>query len=142
MVVPFARLRNTASAGVVYESVFVDDVIEAKNYEITHNGSKVQAEGFTVVYPSGGVYGGDKFTMTQAGKYEITYYATVNGTKVEETRYYMAVRMPQNIIVGDGVQLSYGKYEVESPYQMKKETYGAIATLRAGDRISFRIAPN
>lgn len=137
LVVPFVRLRNTASAGLVYENVFVGDVIEAQNYEITHNESKVKAEGFTVVYPSGGVYGGDKFTMTQAGKYEITYYATIDGAKVEETRYYMAVRMPQNIIVGNGVALNYGKYEVESPYQMKKETYGAIATLRAGDRISF-----
>ena len=128
--------RNKVYAGSEYENAYVGEVIVAEDYKIAHNGEMVTAESMTVVYPSGGVYGGDKFTMSQAGKYQITYHATVDGQSIEETRLYMAVRMPQNLIVSD-TEVTYGKYEVESPYEIKKDTYGAIVTMRAGEKISF-----
>ena len=134
-----ALTHKTVSAEeIVYEKAYVGNVIDAEQYKIDYEGGKVQAEGFTVVYPSGGVYGGDKATMDQAGKYQVTYYATVNGQRVEETCYYMAVRMPKDVIVAEeGMPVSYGKYEIESPYEMKKETYGALVTFKAGQSITF-----
>ena len=116
LVSPFKS--NKVYAGSEYENAYVGEEIVAGDYEIAHNGEMVTAESMTVVYPSGGVYGGDKFTMSQAGKYQITYHATVDGEAIEETRLYMAVRMPQNLIVTN-TEVVYGKYEVESPYEIK-----------------------
>ena len=136
---PFALRREKAFAeNAVYEMVYVGDVIEAEQHEITCDNGSVKAEGLTAVYPSGGVYGGDKITITQAGKYQVTYHATVDGQRVEETRYYMAARMPKDVIVAEeGMQVDYGKYEVESPYEMKNETYGAVVTFKEGQSITF-----
>ena len=129
-----------ASVSEVVTPVHVGDVINANDYTISYNGSSVKAEGMTVVYPSGGVYGGGKSTvMNQAGIYEITYYANVDGQRVEETKKYMAVRMPQDLITGEsGMPIGYGKYEVVgSPYALQKETYGALVEFRAGQSITF-----
>ena len=136
LIAPFMQSRKKAYAGSEYENVFVGEVIVAEEYEIAYGDGVVKAESMTVVCPSGGVYGGDKFTMSQAGKYQITYHATVDGEPVEETCYYMAIRMPQNIIKAD-TEVSFGMYEVESPYTLTKETYGAIVTMRAGEKVSF-----
>ena len=138
-IVSLGLTRKTVSAEeLVYEKAYVGDVIEAEEYQIDYEGGKIQAESLTAVYPSGGVYGGDKVTMDQAGKYQVTYYATVGGQRVEETCYYMAVRMPKDVIVAEqGMQVDYGKYEVESPYEMQKETYGAVVTFKAGQSITF-----
>ncbi len=134
---PFDLAKKTV-AEVVYENALVGDVIEAEDYTITKEGVNVTAEGMTVVYPSGGVYGGDEIFFTQAGKYKVTYYATVNGERVEETCYYMVTRMPKDIIVAEaGMDVGYGKYYVESPYEIEKDTYGAIVTFKAGQSITF-----
>ena len=139
-VVTFAKDNNSASAAT-YSSentMLVGDLIEAKDYTLTKNGVNVKAEGLTVVYPSGGIFGGVDFVMNQAGNYEVTYYATVNGARVEETQRYTAVRGAKDVIIAEaGMDVSYGKYEVESPYEMTKETYGGIVTFRAGQTITF-----
>ena len=136
--VAFALLQKTVSAEDVpptYETTYVGEVIDAEEYLMADN---TPAEGLTVVYPSGGIYGGKSFIMEQAGWYKVTYYATVNDVRVEETREYLAIRKPQNLIVAEeGMEIDFGKYEVESPYEMKKETYGAIVTFKAGQSISF-----
>ena len=138
LVAPFMRLRKSVSAGNVYESAFVGDIVVAEEYQLTYNDEKVNAESMTVVYPSGGVYGGEKFEMTQAGIYTITYHATVDGQSIEETRQYLAVRMPQNVVIPEGdATVEFGKYEVESPYTMKADTYGALVTLKAGQTFTF-----
>lgn len=137
-IAPFSLTGKTASASVAYESAFVGDLIEAKDYTISSGGASVAAEGMTVVYPSGGVYGGDKFTMNQAGIYEVTYYASVGNERVEETCYYMAKRAPKDVIIGeDGMSIEYGKYYVESPYELKKATYGALVSFKAGQSVTF-----
>ena len=120
------------------QTIYVGDVIDAAKYTLSYDGGSVKAEGFTVVYPSGGVYGGDSLTVEQAGNYNVTYYANINGNRVEETQAYKALRKPKDIIYStDGASIGYGKYEVESPYKMKKETYGALATFKAGTSIVF-----
>ena len=138
-IAPFALKHEKVSAeNAVYEEICVGDIIEAEQYKIACEDGNVKAEGLTAVFPSGGMYGGDKITITQAGKYQVTYYATVDGQRVEETRYYMAVRMPQDVIVAEeGMQIDYGKYEVESPYEIKNETYGAVVTFKVGQSITF-----
>ncbi len=130
------RAASAADSGS--QTIYVGDVIDATQYTLSYDGGSVKAEGFTAVYPSGGVYGGDSLTVEQAGIYKITYYANVQGNRIEETQSYTAVRKPKDIIYStDGATISYGKYEVESPYQMKKETLGAIATFKAGTSIVF-----
>ncbi len=120
------------------QTIYVGDTIDATEYTLSYDGSSVKAKGLTAVYPSGGVYGGDKLEIEQAGVYEITYYADVNGVRVEETKVYTAVRKPKDIIYStDGATIGYGKYEVESPYAMKKNTYGALVTFKAGTSIVF-----
>ena len=135
---PFNLADKTASAEKVYESALVGDVIEAKDYMISKDDANIAAEGMTVVYPSGGVYGGDKIALSQAGEYQVTYYATVDGERVEETCYYMVTRMPKDVIVTEeGMSVEQGKYYVESPYELKQDTYGAIVTFKAGQHITF-----
>jgi hypothetical protein len=56
---PFTLKSATAAAEVTYENAYVGDVFKAEDYQITCDGMPVQAEGLRVVYPSGGVYGGD-----------------------------------------------------------------------------------
>ena len=120
------------------EVMIVGDIVAAKDYTLTKNGVNVQAEGLTVIYPSGGVFGGEDFMMSQAGNYEVTYYATVNGTRVEETQRYTAIRGAKDIIVAEaGMDVYFGKYEVDSPYQMTKETYGGVVNFKAGETITF-----
>ena len=131
---------SIAHAEEVPEAVtyHIGDVIEAKSYDIPHGEGTVKAEGLTVVYPSGGVYGGDMFEIENAGRYDVTYYATVNGERVEATESYLAVRRPQDIIIGEeGMEIGYGKYFVESPYELKKDTYGAKVIFKAGQTITF-----
>jgi hypothetical protein len=130
--------RAVASAESTAQTIYVGDEINAAEYTLSYDGGSVKAEGFTVVYPSGGVYGGKAFMVEQAGNYAVTYYANVNGERIEETQIYMAVRTSKDIIYStDGATIDYGKYEVESPYKMKKETYGALATFKAGSSIVF-----
>lgn len=128
-----------ADAPQAVTTAYVGDVIEAADYDISYNGGTIKAEGLTVVYPSGGVYGGDSFVMNQAGNYQVTYYANADGKRVEETKNYIAIRMPQNLVVGeDGMLIEHGKYYVgESPYELKNDTYGALVTFKAGQSITF-----
>ncbi len=127
-----------AAAPQAVATAHVGDAIVAADYDISYNGSTIKAEGLTVVYPSGGVYGGDSFVMEQAGNYAVTYYATANGKRVEETKNYLAIRMPQDFVIAEaGMLVEYGKYYVESPYELKKDTYGALVTFKAGQSITF-----
>ena len=121
------------------QTIHVGDVLVAEDYLLSVDGKTVNAEGLTVVYPNGSVFGGEKFIIEQAGVYEVTYYATANEGLVEEKVSYIALRSPNNMVVADeGVPVSYGKYEVNgNPYRMKKQTYGAIVGLRAGEKITF-----
>ncbi len=138
-VVTFTQVK-TANAATYSnaKTMLVGDGIVAKDYTITKDGANVQAEGLTVVYPSGGIFGGEDFIMNQAGNYEVTYYATVDGTRVEETQRYTAVRGAQDVIVAEeGMDVYFGKYEVESPYELTKETYGGVVTFKVGQTITF-----
>ncbi len=112
----------------------IGDVIEAEDYTI----SGVKADKIQVVYPSSSVFGGEKFTVEQAGRYAITYFATVGGERVTKTENYLAIRRPQDVIIADeGMSVDYGKYYVESPYTIQNDVYGAIATFKAGQTIGF-----
>ena len=120
------------------QKVYVGDTIAAEDFTIVHDGKQVKAERISVVYPSGGVYGGEKIVIEEAGQYEITYFATVDGASIEKTRSYLALRKAPNVIVaGAGMQVEYGKYELESPYPLTKDTYGAIVSFKAGESITF-----
>ena len=117
------------------EKVHVGDTFEADDYMI---GGTTPAEGMKIVYPTGGMYSSDKFTIEQAGKYQVTYYATVNGNRVSETKSYMAIRRPQDMIIADaGTTIEYGKFHVDGPFEIQKETYGAIVYFKAGQTITF-----
>ena len=132
------KTANAAAPRSNNEILLVGDIINAKDYTLTKNGVNAQAEGLTVVYPSGGIFGGEDFLMSQAGNYEVTYYATVNGVRVEETQRYTALRGAKDVIIAEkDMNVHYGKYEVESPYEMTKETYGGLVTFRAGQSITF-----
>ena len=126
-----AAVRATAN-------VHIGDMLEAKDYKMRSAGEDVYAEGMRIVYPSGGIYGSDKFVIEQAGQYQVTYYATVDDERIEETMNYLAIRRPQDMIVADkDVKVEYGKYEVDSPYQMTKQQYGAKVHFKAGQEITF-----
>ena len=129
--------QSVASAAVSGPNVYIGDVIEAKDYKM--NSANVYAEGMKIVYPSGGIYGSDKFTIEQAGRYQVTYYATVDGNRVEETKNYMAIRRPQDMIIADeNMKVEYGKFFVGScPYELTKDTYGAKVHFKAGQSITF-----
>ncbi len=129
---------NAFAAETVYEEIYVGDVIEAEKYNLSVNGTSVKAEGLTVVYPSGGVYSGDSFIAEKAGRYEVTYYALVNNERVEETQSYLALRKPKDVIISeDGATVSFGKYEVESPYEIKNDIRGGIVSFQPGQSITF-----
>ena len=129
----------TVSAAGDVETILIGDVIEAKDFEISHGGSKVNAENMTIVYPNGGVYGGDSFEVQQAGIYQITYQATVDGQKVEQTQKYKALRRPQDMVIGEeGMQISYGKFFVpHETLKVQKDVKGAIVNFRSGQTIGF-----
>lgn len=136
----FVPQVNVASADAVdYKTVFIGDKIEASDYTLTYNGGTVKAESMRVVYPSGGVYGGEGFTVEQAGIYEITYYATVGNERIEETQPYKALRQPQDIIYStNGATIGYGEYVVENPVvPAKTGIKGALVTFKAGTSIIF-----
>ena len=140
--VGFSSLKteaNTAQAAARSAvSAHIGDMLEAKDYKLLSAGNDVYAEGMRIVYPSGGIYGSDKFVIEQAGYYEVTYYATVDGARVEETINYMAIRRPQDMIIPDtGMTVEYGKYDLESPYELTKTTYGAKVHFKAGQQIGF-----
>ncbi len=127
----------SAEESVTYETVYVGDVMEAEDYTLSQ-GEGVQAEGLTVVRPSGGIYGGQSFVIEQAGIYEVTYYATVDGNHIEEKHSYMAVRKPKDVIQpNDGASIGFGKYAIDSPYSIKKDVYGALVEFKAGGSIAF-----
>ena len=125
---------EVAEAAPIARYLYIGDVIEAKDYKMQ---SGVYAEGMKIVYPTGGIYGSEKFVIEQAGQYQVTYYATVDGNLVEETKTYMVIRRPQDMIVADGLTVDYGKFYVESPYELKKEQYGAKVHMKAGAEITF-----
>lgn len=134
----FAWNHKSASAESQPQStsnvLHIGDVIEADDYTI----SGVKADKIQVEYPSGSVFGGEKFTVEAAGRYAITYFATVGGERVTKTENYLAVRRPQDVVIADeGMSVDYGKYYVESPYTIQKDVYGAIATFKAGQTIGF-----
>lgn len=122
-----------------YKTIYVGDVIEAADYTVSYAGGGAKAEGLTAVYPSGGVYGGKSFIVEQAGNYEVTYYATVKGSRVENTERYVALRQSKDLLYStDGATIGYGKFEVpSSPYPLTKQTYGAMATFKAGTSVVF-----
>ena len=126
--------ENTASI-----NLHIGDTIEAKDYKI--NSADVYAEGMKIVYPDGGIYSSDKLLIEQAGRYQVTYYATVGGQRVEETKNYIAIRRPQDMIIAEaGMQVEYGKFYVgESPYELTKETCGAKVRFKAGQSITFAV---
>ncbi|MBQ2768597.1 MAG: hypothetical protein IJF44_01280 [Clostridia bacterium] len=129
---------NAFAAETAYEEIYVGDVVVAEEHTLSVGGASVKAEGFTVTYPSGGVYTGKSFAAEQAGWYEVTYFATVSGERVEETQSYLALRKPKDIIVStNGATVSYGKYEVDSPYEIKNEIYGGIVNFQAGQSVTF-----
>ena len=134
----FVETSWTASAASTSVNVHVGDEIEAADYELSYGSGKVQAEGLTVVYPDGGVYGGKSFVIEQPGEYEVTYYANVNNERIEEKCTYLAVRTPKELIVADeGTTVAYGKYEVDSPYQIQQAMYGALVGFKSGQSITF-----
>ena len=130
-----------AAERAVSTNVHIGDIIEAKDYKMNSAGAGVYAEGMRIVYPSGGVYGSNKFVIGQAGQYQVTYYATVADKRIEETKTYMAIRRPQDMIVADaGMKVEYGKFQIEgSPFELTKETYGAKVHFKAGQQIGFAV---
>ncbi len=134
----FAWDAKTASAESQPQStsnvLHIGDVIEAEDYTI----SGVKADKIQVAYPSSSVFGGEKFTVEQAGRYAITYFATVGGERVTKTENYLAIRRPQDVVIADErMSVDYGKYYVESPYTIQNDVYGAIVTFKAGQTIGF-----
>lgn len=138
----FGTIGSTGKVAQAAESnvstnVYIGDVFEAKAYKMS-SADDVVADGMRIVYPSGGIYSSDKFVIEQAGKYQVTYYATVNGERIEETKNYTAIRRPQDMIIADvGMEVEYGMFYVESPYELTKEQYGAKVRCKAGQTISF-----
>lgn len=136
----FAFNGNVALAdgNAEIEIVHIGDEINADEYEITHGGAKITAESMQVVYPTGGIYGGKGFKILTPGKYTVTYSATAGDEKVEETKVYMAVRQPKDLIITEeGMVINQGDYYIESEYELKKNLYGAIVDFKAGQSITF-----
>ena len=78
--------RVAAAAEGDAQTIYIGEVIDATEYTLSYAGGSIKAEGFTAVYPSGGVYGGDSLVVEQAGKYEIILYAQdVNGNFATKT---------------------------------------------------------
>ncbi len=126
-----------AKEAVVDNNIYIGDVIEASEYEFSSQ-SGVKAQELVAVYPDGSVYGGEDFTIEQAGKYQITYYADFNGSRIEETQEIVAIRQSKDIIVAEaGMDIRLGSYKVESPYKMKKDTRGTLVTFKSGQSIAF-----
>lgn len=131
-----AGTQRVVPAGA--ETIYVGDVIKAEEHEITKGSKSVPAEGMIVVYPNGSVYGGESFEIIQAGNYQITYYATIDGEKVERVENYLAIRKPKNImILEDGMSAEIGEYYVESPYELTKGITGTIVNFKAGQSVTF-----
>ena len=144
-VAPMGQSVTQAASKSAVQNVYIGDTFEAKDYKMLSVDGDVTAEGMRIVYPSGGIYGSDKFVVELTGKYEITYYATVDGFRVEETKNYLAIRRPQDMIITNStMKVEYGKYFVnESPYALTKDTYGVKVYFKAGQAcfIPFKIMP-
>ena len=132
--------RNVAYANVnqEVETIYVGDVLKANDYKISVEGKSVTAETMTAVFPSGGVYGGDSFQISQAGKYKITYQALVNGETVKEVKEYLAIRRTKDIIIAEeGMNIEYGEYFIDSPYALTKGITGTVVDFKSGQTITF-----
>ena len=95
----FAWNHKSASAESQQQStsnvLHIGDVIEAEDYKI----SGIKADKIQVEYPSGSVFGGEKFTVEQAGRYAITYFATVGGERVTKTENYLAIAVRRTLLL-------------------------------------------
>lgn len=93
----FAFAENQAT---LPEKVFVGDSVTIPDKTLT-NGGESKAATVTVTMPDGGLFGGNKIVASQAGKYLVTYSATISGKTVTEQTSFVALRHPENMFVAN-----------------------------------------
>ena len=138
-VVPMPQ-TSASAAGNAVENVYIGTSFEAQEYTMQSVGGDAKAEGMRIVYPNGDICGSTKFTVEQAGKYQVTYYASVDGARVEETKTYMAIRRPQDMVVTSHstMNVGFGRFFVNgAPFEHKTSMYGVKVTMKAGQSIRF-----
>ncbi len=80
------------------QEVFVGDTISIPDKTLSLNGESKSAT-ITITMPDGGLFGGNKIVASQAGKYTVTYSATIGGQKVTEEASFVAQRRPKDMFV-------------------------------------------
>ena len=92
----------------------------------------------TLKFPDGTVYESGEYVLNQAGTYELTYYAEVNGAKVTATKEFFALN--ENWSVSSG--RSAAEYGALSLCNNKSIANGITVSLADGDVFTYSVPVN
>ena len=89
-----------ANDSTLPEKVFVGDSVTIPDKTLSPNGES-KAATVTVTMPDGGLFGGNRIVASRAGKYNVTYSATIGGQFVAEQASFVALRRPKDMFVAN-----------------------------------------
>ena len=125
----FAFAENQAT---LPEKVFVGDSVTIPDKTLSLNGES-KAATVTVTMPDGGLFGGNKIVASQAGKYLVTYSATISGKTVTEQTSFVALRRPENMFVAN----KYATAETGNFTAGEFSYNGVLLTMKNNAEVTF-----
>ena len=100
--------------------------------------STVSSNVGTLKFPDGTVYESGEYVLGQAGTYELTYYAEVNGKKVTATKEFSALNENWSV----STERSLAEYGALSLCNNKSIANGIKVSLASGDVFSYSVPIN
>lgn len=92
----------------------------------------------TLKFPDGTVYESGEYVLGQAGTYELTYYAEVNGKKVTATKEFSALNENWSV----STERSFAEYGALALCNNKSIANGVKVSLASGDVFSYSVPIN
>ncbi len=137
------------------KTVFVGESVTIPSRTLTYNGESKAATA-TVVYPSGGLYGGDEIVASLAGKYNVIYSAAFGEKTVTESVSFTALRRPDDMFTvnkyatAENYTFSSGKFNYSGVLLKMKNnaevTFDKIIDVtestRTDDFLNFIVVPS
>ena len=93
-----------ANDSTLPEKVFVGDSVTIPDKTLSLNGES-KAATVTVTMPDGGLFGGNRIVASLAGKYNVTYSATIGGQFVTEQASFVRCAVPKICLSQTSTQL-------------------------------------
>ena len=121
-----------ANDSTLPEKVFVGDSVTIPDKTLSLNGES-KAATVTVTTPDGGLFGGNRIVASLAGKYNVTYSATIGGQFVTEQASFVALRRPKDMFVAN----KYATAETENFTAGEFRYNGVLLTMKNNAEVTF-----